>query len=214
MRLTIPTCISLVICSATMVASNKPTPSSDYTGYVQCTSKKNGAPVPVFDDVCADKPNGSINCGEQVAIIERRGPWLKIKTADGREVYLGVLSISRVKNKFIPVTAPVDSQFDRRACIATKMAAHPEGTHAPRAIYAPDPEYPSNDSRKPFYGAVTLSVTIGTDGRPRDITVEKPLGDDFDRNAIEALKQWQFDPALKDGQPVETKIKVEMTYRR
>jgi outer membrane biosynthesis protein TonB len=34
----------------------------------------------------------------------------------------------------------------------------------------------------------------------------------LDNAAIHALKQWIFDPASKDGQPVNVRVDVEMTF--
>ena len=34
----------------------------------------------------------------------------------------------------------------------------------------------------------------------------------LDENAIEAVKQWRFEPAMKDGKPVAVEINVEVTF--
>jgi protein TonB len=43
--------------------------------------------------------------------------------------------------------------------------------------------------------------------------VVRGLGFGLDARAIEAVKQWRFQPALKDGRPVNVQISVEVGFR-
>jgi len=87
------------------------------------------------------------------------------------------------------------------------------GVSAPKAIFAPDPEY-SEEARKAKYsGTCVLWLIVGRDGRPRDIKVARTLGLGLDEKAIEAVKTWRFEPAKKDGQPVDVQINVEVSFR-
>jgi len=54
---------------------------------------------------------------------------------------------------------------------------------------------------------------VGPDGKPRDIRVARQLGMGLDEKAIEAVKNWRFDPAMKDGKPVAVAINVEVSFR-
>ena len=58
-----------------------------------------------------------------------------------------------------------------------------------------------------------LSMPIGADGKPRDIRVQRGLGMGLDQKAMEAVKQWRFDPATKDGRPVAVQISVEVSFK-
>src|SRR5436190_8685074 len=82
------------------------------------------------------------------------------------------------------------------------------GVTAPRAIYSPDPEY-SDEARKAKYqGTVILWAIIGPDGRPRQLKVDRSLGMGLDEKAIEAVRNWRFEPATKDGHAVPVMINV------
>lgn len=87
------------------------------------------------------------------------------------------------------------------------------GVSAPRALYAPDPEYSEEARKAKWQGTVVLWVIVGPDGRPRDIRIQRSLGMGLDEKAIEAVRQWKFDPAKKDGQPVAVQINVEVNFR-
>ena len=87
------------------------------------------------------------------------------------------------------------------------------GVSAPKPIFAPDPEY-SEEARKAKYsGTCVLWLVVGPDGRARDIRVARTLGLGLDEKAIEAVKTWKFEPAMKDGRPVAVQINVEVTFR-
>jgi len=87
------------------------------------------------------------------------------------------------------------------------------GVSAPKAIYAPDPEYSEEARKAKFQGTCVLWLVVGPDGKPRDIKVSRTLGLGLDEKAIEAVKQWKFEPAMKDGKPVAVQINVEVSFR-
>jgi len=58
----------------------------------------------------------------------------------------------------------------------------------------------------------TVSCVVGPDGRIRDMQIVRPLGMGLDEKALEALKNWRFEPAKKDGVPVAVKVAVEVEF--
>ena len=87
------------------------------------------------------------------------------------------------------------------------------GVSAPRAIFTPDPQY-SDEARKAHYqGTVLLWVIVAPDGRARDVKIARTLGMGLDEKAIEAVRTWKFEPAMKDGRPVAVQINVEVNFR-
>ncbi|HWR36153.1 MAG TPA: energy transducer TonB [Clostridia bacterium] len=87
------------------------------------------------------------------------------------------------------------------------------GVSAPRALYAPDPEYSEEARKAKYQGTVVLWVVVGPDGRPHDIRVQRSLGMGLDQKAMDAVRSWKFEPAKKDGQPVAVQINVEVNFR-
>jgi periplasmic protein TonB len=39
------------------------------------------------------------------------------------------------------------------------------------------------------------------------------LGMGLDEKALQAVKQWKFEPAMKDGHPVAVQMNVEVSFR-
>ena len=87
------------------------------------------------------------------------------------------------------------------------------GVSAPRVTYQPDPEYSEEARKAKYQGTCVLWLVVGPDGRPRDIRVARSLGLGLDEKAIEAVKTWKFEPAMKDGKPVAVQINVEVSFR-
>jgi len=87
------------------------------------------------------------------------------------------------------------------------------GVSAPKPIYTPDPEYSEEARKAKYQGTCVLWLVVGPDGKPRDIKVARTLGLGLDEKAIEAVKQWKFEPAMKDGKPVAVMINVEVSFR-
>jgi protein TonB len=87
------------------------------------------------------------------------------------------------------------------------------GVSAPVGLYMPDPEYTEEARKAKYQGTVVLWLIVDQSGRPRDIKVARALGMGLDQKAVEAVRQWKFDPAKKDGQPVAVMINVEVNFR-
>jgi periplasmic protein TonB len=87
------------------------------------------------------------------------------------------------------------------------------GVSAPKVIYQPDPEYSEEARKAKFQGTCVLWLVVGPDGKPRDIRVSRTLGLGLDEKAMEAVKNWRFEPAYKDGKPVAVSINVEVSFR-
>jgi len=75
---------------------------------------------------------------------------------------------------------------------------------SPKIIKRVDPVVPKQAKQKDISGWVTLEYKVGVDGRANDIKVvaASPKGM-FEQAAMEAIRQWQFEPAKQNGIAVE-----------
>jgi periplasmic protein TonB len=87
------------------------------------------------------------------------------------------------------------------------------GVSAPRPVFTPDPEYSEEARKAKYQGTCVLWLVVRPDGRTSDIKVARTLGLGLYEKAIEAVKQWKFEPAIKDGRPVAVRVNVEVTFR-
>jgi len=86
------------------------------------------------------------------------------------------------------------------------------GISAPTAVSSPDPDYTEEARRAKKQGTCVLWLIVDSTGHPRDVRVIRGLGFGLDAKALEAVKQWKFQPALKDGRPVDVQISVEVEF--
>jgi periplasmic protein TonB len=86
------------------------------------------------------------------------------------------------------------------------------GISAPQAISTPDPEYTEEARRAKTQGTCVLWLIVDSQGHPRDIKVVRGLGYGLDAKALDAVRQWRFQPSMKDGKPVDVQISVEVAF--
>lgn len=87
------------------------------------------------------------------------------------------------------------------------------GVRPPIAIYTPDPEFSEEARKAKFSGNVVVSLIVDRDGKPRNVHVLRGVGMGLDEKAVEAVQQYKFKPALKNGQPVAVYLNVEVNFQ-
>jgi protein TonB len=86
------------------------------------------------------------------------------------------------------------------------------GISAPQAVSTPDPEYTEEARTAKTQGTCVLWLIVDDQGKPRNIRVVRGLGFGLDAKAIQAVQQWRFQPAMKDGKPVNVQISIEVGF--
>ena len=78
----------------------------------------------------------------------------------------------------------------------------------------PRPIYPALSKRLGEQGTVLLRVLITADGKAGAVEIKKSSGfERLDRAAIEAVKQWKFNPATLDGKPIDDWHLVSIPFK-
>jgi TonB family protein len=99
--------------------------------------------------------------------------------------------------------------YSERPTSALEGATSMNDLSAPSAIRKVDPAYPLELMRQNVGGTVILYAVIRSDGTVGNIRVLRSVDERLDRYASQAIAKWQFDPARKNGSPVD----VEATFR-
>ena len=88
------------------------------------------------------------------------------------------------------------------------------GVTPPQPIFTPDPDYPLalRNGKHTIQGICVLGLTVDEQGAVRDVHVTRSLDKRLDQNAVDAVKQWKFKPAVKDGKPVAVSTSVQVDF--
>ena len=82
---------------------------------------------------------------------------------------------------------------------------------AAKLIYKPTPEYPPLAKMARIQGTVRLEAIIAKDGTIQDLKVMSghPL---LVKAALDAVKQWRYQPTLLNGEPVEVVTEIDVNF--
>jgi TonB family protein len=88
------------------------------------------------------------------------------------------------------------------------------GVSTPVLIHSVEAEFSDEARRAKYQGVCLVSIIVDRNGVPQNPRVVRPLGMGLDEKALEAIKQYRFKPAMKDGKtPVPVMINVEIDFR-
>lgn len=83
----------------------------------------------------------------------------------------------------------------------------------PRPIRKVMPIYPEECSEDKIEGLVILEVTTDKGGNVSKVQVLEDAHPELDRAAQKAIKQWRYEPVLKDGKPISVMFAVAVDFR-
>jgi len=89
----------------------------------------------------------------------------------------------------------------------------PADLSQPMATRKVDPAYPMQLMRENVHGTVILYGVIHADGSVGNVRVLRGVDERLDRFASEAVAQWKFDPATKNGTPVDVEATFQIPFR-
>jgi TonB family protein len=88
-----------------------------------------------------------------------------------------------------------------------------EDLSQPMATRKVDPAYPTQLMRENVHGTVILYAVIHANGSVGNVRVLRGVEQRLDRYAAEAVQQWKFDPATKNGTPVDVEATFQIPFR-
>ena len=84
---------------------------------------------------------------------------------------------------------------------------------APRLISQVKPVYPQSARDSGIEGLVHLQGWIGTDGTLMMLRVVGRSDQDLANAALEAVKQWRYDPPRLNNEPVEVVTDIDVDFK-
>ena len=82
----------------------------------------------------------------------------------------------------------------------------------PKLVHSVEPSFSTKPNEAFVEGTVTLSIVVDAHGLPTDLQVLKGLNAGQDRSAIDAVKQWRFQPGTRGGKAVNVRVNVQVDF--
>lgn len=82
----------------------------------------------------------------------------------------------------------------------------------PRVIFQRAPVYPAELQRQQRKGTVYVVFMVDQEGRVNGPKVERTSDPAFDKAALEAVRQWRFEPGTRGGERVQFKMGIPITF--
>lgn len=110
----------------------------------------------------------------------------------------------------VDVKAGEALQVEKEMLSFDRLVAARDVEVMPKMISGPLPQQPYN--LRTVSGEVVVELLVDRQGRPQEISVVESSNPDLDAAVLRAIRQWQFSPAQRKGQAVQTKIKLPFRF--
>jgi periplasmic protein TonB len=100
----------------------------------------------------------------------------------------------------------IDEQMDKAFSLA-------EIDQKPRAVFQIAPNYPSELRSRRLEGIATIIFVVDAAGKVANPRLEKSTHPAFEKPALDAVKKWKFEPAIKNGDRVACKMRVPIRFQ-
>jgi periplasmic protein TonB len=87
------------------------------------------------------------------------------------------------------------------------------GVSPPGLLREVKPIYTEEGRRRGVEGDVVMEVVVRSDGSVGAVRILQGLGAGLDQRATEAVRQWKFSPARRQGSPVDVLVEVAVEFR-
>lgn len=108
---------------------------------------------------------------------------------------------------YAPISAAAQAQSDT-------VYKPGSGVTVPRVVHEVMPTYTAAAMQAKIEGSVWMRAVVLPSGNVGDVEIVRSLDTEhgLDQQAINATKQWRFEPGNRDGKPVAVEVTIEMTF--
>lgn len=85
--------------------------------------------------------------------------------------------------------------------------------HPPVPTQIVQPHFPAEMRKARISGEAVVSLIVGSNGEVQDAIIARSTHREFESAALEAVRQWKFDPGQKAGRPVNTRVDLPVVFQ-
>ena len=82
----------------------------------------------------------------------------------------------------------------------------------PKLVRFVEADYPEVEGEEPVEAVVELDIVVGKNGLVTEASVARSAGEAFDAAALAAARQFVFEPARKDWEPIAARIRYRYLF--
>jgi periplasmic protein TonB len=86
------------------------------------------------------------------------------------------------------------------------------GVSAPQVIHSVEPQFTAEARQQDFQGSVAIQLIVDAQGNPQSVHVVRRAGLGLDEEAIAAVKQYRFRPAMYQGHAVAVQMVIDIDF--
>jgi TonB family protein len=152
----------------------------------------------------AETSFGVILVGDSLVRVHLLSPYL---SADSRRIIPGTLIILIRERLPRPDETGQEASADKEMVYSSR-----EVTQRARILSRPEPAYTDEARNKGIKGVVVIKAVFSSSGQVTNIRVIQGLPYGLTEEAVAAVRQIKFEPAVKDGRRVSQHIQIEYYF--
>ena len=128
------------------------------------------------------------------------------------------ISVNQALNANDPAKANATQRPFQPVKLPAKPAVYNLGGDVtrPKLVYQVDPDFPQELRQRVESaggGECRIGLIVDTTGRPQGVHITQSLGKGFDDNALAAVRQYRFAPAMRHGKAVAVALNISVNYQ-
>ncbi|MGM0466286.1 MAG: TonB family protein [Acidobacteriota bacterium] len=119
---------------------------------------------------------------------------------------------SRIKYFKKKINNPGRGSLKRKFIEVQKSSPSDEESIPFRPLVLVRPVFPEACQKKGIQGVVNAELEVDKAGNVSEVRIPKTLHPELDAAAEAALRQWKYEPSIKDGKPIAAEYKVDVDF--
>ena len=121
---------------------------------------------------------------------------------------------SQSKSQPAPAAAEAQPKSDSAEAIG-RVYKVGKDVSPPVPLKLPNAEFPeaARRAKEPREAVVVVGLVVDAEGMPRQLKIARSFREDFDAEALKAVKKYRFVPGKHAGKPVATAVNIEVHFK-